>query len=122
MSEQNITVLSDVVLVTCVVESGKGEAVVKAARDVGASGALIHSQHGVGIRERIGLLGIAVDAEKDVVTMLVGSDQAELVARTIFSAVKLGRPGAGYLHLTPLDAAATYVSADMHARLKEKKQ
>ncbi len=74
MSERNITLLSDVVLVTCVVETGKGEDVVKAARGVGAGGALIHSQRGVGIRERVGLLGIAIDAEKDDVETRIGED------------------------------------------------
>ncbi len=120
MSERNITLLTDVVLVTCIVETGKGEDVVKAARGVGAAGALIHSQHGVGIRERVGLLGIAIDAEKDVVSLLVGSDQAELVASTIFGAVNLGRPGGGLLYLTPLDSAATYVPEEIRDRLKEK--
>ena len=120
MSERNITLLPDVVLVTCIVETGKGEDVVKAARGVGAAGALIHSQHGVGIRERVGLLAIAIDAEKDVVSLLVGSDQAELVASTIFGAVDLGRPGGGLLYLTPLESAATYVPEEIRDRLKEK--
>ncbi len=122
MSERNITVLTDVVLVTCVVETGKGEDVVLAARDVGAAGALIHSQRGVGIRERVGLLGIAIDAEKDVVSMLVGSDQAELVASTIYAAADLGRPGGGFVYLTSLDSAATYVPAEIRDRLGKKKQ
>lgn len=120
MSEQNITLLSDVVMITCVVETGKGEDVVKAARGVGAGGALIHSQRGVGIRERVGLLGIAIDAEKDVVSMLVGTDQAELVASTIFGAANIGRPGGGFLYLTPLDSAATYVPTEIRDRLREK--
>ena len=120
MSEQNITLLSDVVLITCVVETGKGEDVVKAARGVGAGGALIHSERGVGIRERVGLLGIAIDAEKDVVSMLVGSDQAELVASTIFGAVDIGRPGGGFLYVTALESAATYVPAEIRDRLKLK--
>lgn len=122
MSEQNITLLSDVVLITCVVETGKGEDVVKAARGVGAGGALIHSQRGVGIRERVGLLGIAIDTEKDVVSMLVGTDQAELVASTIFGAADIGRPGGGFLYLTPLDSAATYVPTEIRDRLSEKSQ
>jgi nitrogen regulatory protein P-II 1 len=120
MSEQNITLLSDVVQITCVVECGKGEDVVKAARGVGAGGALIHSERGVGIRERVGLLGIAIDAEKDVVSMLVGTDQAELVASAIFNAADLGRPGGGFLYLTPLDSAATYIPSDIRERLQEK--
>ena len=120
MSEHNITLLTDVVLITCVVENGKGEEVVRAARGVGAGGALIHSARGLGIRERVGLLGIAIDAEKDVVDLLVGSDQAELVAHTIYSAAEVGRPGGGFVYLTQLEAAAMYLTREMRERLKEK--
>jgi len=119
MSESNIALLTDVILVTCVVDKGKGEDVVKAARGAGAAGALIHSARGVGIRERIGLLGVAIEAEKDVVEMLVGSDQAELVAHTIFGAVGLGRPGGGFIYLTRLEQAATYLPQEVRDRLKE---
>jgi nitrogen regulatory protein PII len=119
MSESNIALLTDVVLITCVVVNGKGEDVVKAARGAGAAGALIHSARGVGIRERVGLLGIAIETEKDVVEMLVGSDQADMVAHTIFSAIGLGRPGGGFIYLTPLESAATYLPKEIRDRLEE---
>lgn len=119
MSKSNIAILTDVVLITCVVAHGKGEDVVRAARGAGAGGALIHSARGVGIRERMGLLGITIEAEKDVVEMLVGSDQAEMVAQTIYSAVGLGRPGGGFIYLTPLETAATYLPQEIRDRLKE---
>ena len=118
MSQRNVTLLSDVVLLTCVVETGKGEDVIKAARGVGAGGATIHSQRGVGIRERVGVLGIAIDAEKDVVSMLVGTDQAELVSGVIYNAIGLGRPGGGFLYLTPLESVATYVPQEIRDRLE----
>jgi nitrogen regulatory protein P-II 1 len=121
MSESNIAILTDVVLITCVVDNGKAEEVVKAARGAGAGGALIHSSRGIGIRERVGLLGIAMDTEKDVIELMVGSDQAEMVAHTIFNAVELGRPGGGFIYLTPLDAAATYLPQEIRDRLEEKK-
>ena len=54
-----------------------------------------------------------------VVRMLVGSDQAELVSSTIFGAVDLGRPGGGFLYLTPLASAATYVPAEIRDRISE---
>lgn len=120
MIERNITILTDVILLTCVVDNGRGEDVVKAARGVGAGGALIHSQRGVGIRERVGVLGIAIDTEKDVVSMLLGSDQAKMVANAIYSAVDLGRPGGGFLYLTPVESAATYVPREIRERLTEK--
>ncbi len=120
MIERNITILTDVILLTCVVDNGRGEGVIKAARGVGAGGALIHSQRGVGIRERVGVLGIAIDTEKDVVSMLLGSDQAKMVANAIYSAVDLGRPGGGFLYLTPVESAATYVPREIRERLTEK--
>ena len=119
MTDSNIGLLTDVILITCIVDKGKGEDVVKAARGAGAGGALIHSARGVGIRERMGLLGIAVEAEKDVVDMLVGSDQAEMVAHSIYSAIDLGRPGGGFVYLTPLESAAIYLPQDIRDRLEE---
>lgn len=119
MSESNIAILTDVVQVTCVVDHGVGEEVVKAARGAGAGGAVIHSARGVGVRERMGLLAIAMEAEKDIVQMLVGSDQAEMVAHAIFSTVDLGRPGGGMVYLTPLESVATYLPKDIHDRFRE---
>ena len=119
MTDSNIGLLTDVILITCIVDKGNGEEVVKAARGAGAGGALIHSARGVGIRERMGLLGIAVEAEKDVVDMLVGSDQAEMVAHSIYSAIDLGRPGGGFVYLTPLESAAVYLPQDIRDRLEE---
>jgi nitrogen regulatory protein P-II 1 len=118
MSQRNVTLLSDVVLLTCVVETGKGVDVITAARGGGAGGATIHAQRGVGIRERVGVLGIAIDAEKDVVSMLVGTDQAELVSSVIYNAIGLGRPGGGFLYLTPLESVATYVPQEIRDRLE----
>jgi nitrogen regulatory protein PII len=120
MSERNITYLTDVCLITCVVEHGKGEEIVKAARGAGAGGALIHSTQGVGVRERFGLLGIAIDTEKEVVEMMVGTEQAEMIANLIYATAGLDRPGAGFIYLTPLEAVATYLPRDIRERLKER--
>ena len=85
MSE-TITYLTDVALITCVVQSGDADDIVKAAKEAGATAALVYNGRGVGIRERLGLLGIAVDAEKDIVSILVSSDQREIVADRIYHA------------------------------------
>ena len=64
MSSENITYLTDAVLVTAVVPVGQADAILKAARDVGASGGIVHHARGTGARERLGLLGIAVRQRK----------------------------------------------------------
>ena len=118
MSERNITYLTDVYLITCVVDHGKGEDIVKAARGAGAGGALILTS-AWGLLAPF-LLGIAIETEKDVVQMMVGSEQAEMVANLIYATAGLDRPGAGFIYLTPLEAVATYLPRDIRERLRER--
>jgi hypothetical protein len=99
MSDQNITYLTDVSLLTCVVQSGFSEAILKAARDVGAmAGAISHHARGIGVRERLGILGVAVEAEKEVISILVSSDQRDLVYDTLYRAADMDVPGRGSRH------------------------
>lgn len=119
MSE-TITYLTDVAMITCVVQSGDADAIVKAAREVGAVGALISHGRGVGVRERLGLLGIAVEAEKEVVTILVSSDQRDIVAERIFHAGKFDTPAKGFLYISLLEKAATFIPQNVKETLRHK--
>lgn len=114
MSNQNITYLTDVSLLTCVVQSGLSEVILKAARDVGAmAGAISHHARGVGVRERLGILGVAVETEKEVISILVSSEQRDLVYDTLYRAANLDVPGRGFIYLTPLEKASTYIPKSM---------
>lgn len=119
MSEK-ITYLTDVALITCIVQSGDADEIVQAAREAGATAALVYQGRGVGIRERLGLLGIAVDAEKDVINILVSADQRDIVADRIYHAGHFDTPARGYLQITPLEKAATYIPQAVKERLSEK--
>lgn len=114
MSNQNITYLTDVSLLTCVVQSGLSEVILRAARDVGATaGAISHHARGVGVRERLGILGVAVETEKEVISILVSSEQRDLVYDTLYRAANLDVPGRGFIYLTPLEKASTYIPKSM---------
>jgi|LGVF01.1.fsa_nt_gb nitrogen regulatory protein PII len=120
MSEHNITYLTDVSLLTCVVQTGYTDKILKAARDVGASaGAISHKARGVGMRERLGLLGVAVEAEKDVISILVSTEQCDLVFDTIFRAAGLDTPGRGFIFVIPLEKASTYIPESIMERAKQ---
>jgi nitrogen regulatory protein PII len=120
MSEHNITYLTDVSLLTCVVQTGYTDKILKAARDVGASaGAISHKARGVGMRERLGLLGVAVEAEKDVISILVSTEQCDLVFDTIFRAAGLDTPGRGVIFVIPLEKASTYIPESIMERAKQ---
>ena len=114
MNDHNITYLTDVSLLTCVVQSGLSEIILKAARDVGATaGAVSHHARGIGARERLGILGIAVETEKEVISVLVSSEQRDLVYDTLYRAADLDVPGRGFIYITPLEKASTYIPKSM---------
>ena len=106
---REIIVLTDVKLITCVVQRGQGEAVFRAAQAVGAQGATLFYARGTGIQERLGLLGITVSTEKEVVLMVVSSDQAERIFEHVYLVAELDKPGRGFMYVTHLEKAATYV-------------
>ena len=120
MSTREFTVLTDVSMITCVVQRGKAENVVQAAQDAGAQGATIYYGHGSGVRERLGLLGLAVDIEKEIITILVGDDQLDRVFERIYFTAELDLPGAGIIYVTKLDKAATFVPKEVFDRISTK--
>lgn len=118
MSDHNIVYITDVFLLSCVVQSGLSEVILKAARDVGATtGAISHHARGTGPRERLGLLGIAVEAEKEVISILVSSEQRDLVFDSIYQAADLDVPGRGFIFIMPLEKASTYIPKSMMEQL-----
>ena len=120
MSTQDITYLTDVYMITCVVEVGHRGDILKAARDVGAiSGAISHSARGIGARERLGIWGVAVEAGRDIISILVSSEQRDLVYDTLFRAAGMDVTGKGYIYITPLEKVSTYIPASVQARLEQ---
>jgi nitrogen regulatory protein PII len=117
MNDGKITYLTDVALITCIVAVGRGDAVIQAAQAMGAAGALVYHARGIGPRERLGLLGIAVEAEKDVVSILVAADYRDLVFEAIYRAGELDVPGAGFAYITPVEKMATYIPREILQRM-----
>lgn len=120
MSKHDITYLTDVSLITCVAQSGLRDEILKAARNAGAAtGAISHSARGIGVRERLGLLGVAVETQKDVINILVSTEQTDLVFDTVFKAAGLDTPGRGFIYVTPLEKASTYLPKSVRERIKK---
>jgi nitrogen regulatory protein P-II 1 len=120
MSRRNLTVLTDVALITCIVQRGLADTIVKAAREAGAQGATVYFAKGTGVRERLGLLGVAVEVEKEIINIVVGTDQLEYVFERMFLAGKLDTPGMGFLYCSKLEKAATYIPPAVVEKLTAK--
>ena len=115
-----ITLLTDVRLITCIVQSGLGDIIVHAAQEAGAQGATIFYAKGSGVRERLGILGVAVEVDKEVVNIVVSSEQLETVFNNIYLAGQLDTPGMGFMYVTPLEKAATYIPEELLEQLEKK--
>lgn len=120
MASRQFTVLTDVSLITCIVEKGQADNIVKAAREAGAQGATVYYARGSGVRERLGLLGVAVEVEKEVINIVVAVDQAAYVFEKMYMAGQLDTPGKGFIYLTPLEKAATFIPKDIALKLEKR--
>ena len=109
MNERSITYLSDAFLITCVLQKELAEDVLAAAKNIGAQGATISYARGTGIRERMGLLGVTIDEQKEVIRIIVSEEQANLVFEAMYLAGKVDTPGMGIMYMVKLDRVATYV-------------
>ena len=108
MSDRNINYLTNACLISCIVEMGSAEKVLEAAKNSGAQGATINYARGTGIREKLGLLGVTIDEQKEVIRIIVSEEQSDLIFETIYLAGQLDKPGRGIMYMSRLERVATY--------------
>lgn len=90
-------------LITAIVQRGKADAPVQAALKAGAQGATVVFGRGQGIRERLGLLGLAVQPEKEVISIVVEEALLERVLSAMVRAGNLDQPGVGFVYVTAVE-------------------
>lgn len=117
MNKRELIVLTDVALITCIVQRGLADQVVQAAQDAGAQGATVYYARGGGVRERLGILGLAVEVEKEVINIVVAADHVDRVFQRMYVAGKLDTPGMGFLYVTPLEKAGTFIPPEIAEKL-----
>ncbi|MBF0267755.1 MAG: P-II family nitrogen regulator [Alphaproteobacteria bacterium] len=117
---RELTVLTDVALITCIVQRGNADVIVKAAQEAGAQGATIHFGRGMGVRERLGVLGVAVNVEKEIISIVVSTEQADRVFKRMYLAGNLDTPGMGIMFMKRLEKVATYIPHDILKKLEKR--
>ena len=115
MSDRQITYLTDALIITCIVQASQADAVVKAAQNVGAQGATVTYARGTGMRERLGLLGVTIDEQKEMVRIIVSEEQADRVFEAMYLAGQLDKPGMGIMFMNKLNRIATYIPDEVLA-------
>jgi len=93
-------------LIFCIVQRGRADKIIKNAMKAGAGGATTWFARGSGIREKLGLLGIAISPEKEVIMVVTTPDLTEKVFAAIVAAGKLDVPGQGLAFVTEIKQLA----------------
>jgi len=118
MSKREITVLTDVTMKTGIAQRGIADKIVHAAQEAGATGATIYFARGEGVRERLGILALAVEAEKEVIIVAVADDQADHIFERMYIAGELDTPGMGFIYMTKLDKASTHIPQEVLEKIE----
>lgn len=88
--------------ICCIVQRGEGNLVARVALDTGTCVPGITFGHGTGVRDKLGLLRIAIPAEKEVINFIASTHDADAVMDLMIDAGKLDQPGKGFIYLYPI--------------------
>ena len=90
-------------VIMCIVNSGFSEAVMDAARELGARGGTVIRGRGTANLEAEKLYGIAIQPEKEIVMILVEASLKNDILHALYKAVGLNTPGQGIAFAMPVE-------------------
>lgn len=102
-------------LITCVVQRGHADKVAKAAAAAGAKGATILFGRGIGARDQLGILGLAIVPEKEVIMIVCKETETQTIFEAIVEAGHLRTPGMGIAYVTPIHESVGVLGVDFAA-------
>lgn len=90
-------------LITLIVQRKDGQRAVDAALKAGAPAVTYYYARGTGIRQKLGMVGMFIEAEKQIILMAVPAGTADKVLDGITKTLELNKPGKGFAYIQPLD-------------------
>ncbi len=99
-----LTVQSDLVLITCICQRGHAEEIARGAMAAGSPSPTIRFGYGHGIRDKLNfLLQLAINPNKEIIQVVVGSAEANRVFEAMVVAGHLDRPAMGFISTHPVE-------------------
>ncbi len=96
--------------ITVIVQRGQADKIVKEAIAVGAEGATIFFARGTGVRERVKLLGITINPEKEVILIVTPKEVTDAVFETVVKIGKLNEPGQGFAYVQEVSRCIGFIT------------
>ena len=111
MAEQGSEV-GNTKMIMAIVQRGRADKAVRAAIRAGAQAATVFFGRGLGIRERLGLLGLAIQPEKEIIVIVVDEVYVDRIIEAMVKGSGLDQPGVGFLFVTPVDRVVGLLEAE----------
>ena len=89
-------------VIFCIVNAGFSDAVMDAAREFGAKGGTVLHARGTANPEAEKLFNITVQPEKEIVVIIVKSEQKDPIFKNLYQKVGLKTPGYGIAFSMPV--------------------
>ena len=103
ISDTKINYNNHLTAIYCTIQKGMAEKVAIAAIHAGSSEpTIVYGQGEGGLRDKLGLLRIAISPEKELIRVVVDHYDAEPVFEAMVKQGKLDTPGMGYIYLLPI--------------------
>ncbi|MDO4766300.1 MAG: P-II family nitrogen regulator [Eubacteriales bacterium] len=92
-------------LVTTIVNRGKAEDVIEAAKKAGSKGGTIINARGSGVHETLKLFNMDIEPEKEMVLILSKNEVTEEIIQSIRSHLEIDKPGNGVIFIQNVNQA-----------------
>jgi nitrogen regulatory protein PII len=92
---------ADLTGICCIVQRGQAAPIIRSLLETGAVPTVTYGE-GMGVRDKLGLLRIAIPAEKELVSAVVSHYDAEPIMHILIDVGRLDQPGKGFVYLYPV--------------------
>lgn len=95
--------LTKLVGIRCIVQKGNSLTAIKTALSVGSSVPIVSNGEGAGLRDKLGLLRIAISADKEIVNIVVNENDADEIMNILIQTAKIYDVGKGFIYTYPIN-------------------
>ena len=92
-------------IIVTIVERGRAELVIEAAKAAGSKGGTIINARGSGVHETSKLFNMEISPEKEIVLIVSGSDVTDSIVSKISENLEIDKPGNGIIFVEPINKA-----------------
>ncbi|RAP33635.1 hypothetical protein DID77_02705 [Candidatus Marinamargulisbacteria bacterium SCGC AG-439-L15] len=102
-SKFKVSLQKDLIQIICITQKEKSDHLTKIAVNLGIPSPMVLHGQGKGVRDRLGILRIAINPEKEIMSVLVNKENAQFTFDTLSTEGNFQLPGEGFIYMVPIN-------------------